>query len=384
MATNSKSKCTVEIKCWKEHTCVGCGGVFRYRMKWQQAGEGPTEEAAEVAARKVAMDSVKERVEMYPCPSCGRYQPDMVADTHSALHTLLVVVLTIALGILLALFVFGYIPRDLVTWVALGLRPVALGHLRLVLSNPNRDLEANRQKAREAVEAKTLMLEEPGRPGQPLPRTCPQHLGVGNAFALLLLLLGIGLLASPEVVRLVSGWPTNRDCDPMIVGPGDSVTVHLPDEVASIRGLWSGEATVEVLNARELGLESSRLPAVSSSDRWGRVMFGKRLWTKSTRLWAHVEIPEAENLTGKTMRMQISLAVKYPAKHGLLGFREEYRTLGHTAEMHLASPHAGLEYFLLWWGRRGNRWMLVPMAGFLLSQLRRGTGKKSCRQPEFD
>jgi hypothetical protein len=75
MAT--KSTCSVEIECWKEHTCVGCGTVFRYRMKRKRVGEGPTEKAAEIAARQAMMTDVAQAVEMQPCPACGLYQPDM-------------------------------------------------------------------------------------------------------------------------------------------------------------------------------------------------------------------------------------------------------------------------------------------------------------------
>ena len=47
-----KCKASVELECWKEHVCVGCGCTFRYLMKRKQTGEGPTEKAAEEAAQE--------------------------------------------------------------------------------------------------------------------------------------------------------------------------------------------------------------------------------------------------------------------------------------------------------------------------------------------
>jgi hypothetical protein len=321
---------TVEFACWKEHTCVGCGSTFRYLFKQQGVGTGPTEQAAGEAARRAAARSLQKEIGMEPCPSCGTYQPDMVGDAEAGFHSLLLVVVALALGVLVVLGACNYLSLSLVTWIAVGLCALAaLGHFRLARSNPNRDLEANRQEARKAVEAKTLLLETPGQPGSPPPQARPKTFGVGHWLAFLLLSLGIVALAAPEALRLACGWPLNRDCYPMVVGPGDAPYIYFPDEVTSLKGLWNGEATAEVLNARELGLTDARLPADGQHDHWGSIMFGKRVRAKTARLWASVAIPETEELVHKNMKIRINLNIKYPAESGAFGFREERQVFAH-------------------------------------------------------
>ena len=83
---------THELACWKEHTCVGCGATFRYLFKQQGVGTGPTEQAAGAAARAAAARSLQKGTGMEPCPACGTYQPDMVAETEAGFHGLLLVV----------------------------------------------------------------------------------------------------------------------------------------------------------------------------------------------------------------------------------------------------------------------------------------------------
>jgi hypothetical protein len=168
--------------------------------------------------------------------------------------------------------------------------------------------------------------------------------------ALVLLGLGLMALASSEAVRLAAGWPLNRDCVPMVAGPGDEVDIYFPDQISSIKGYWKGQPTVSVTNAQELGLAEAALPATSEDDHWGSVMMGKHVSPKNAQLWARVSIPESEGLAGETLQMKIALDVAYPAKTGMFGFQEVRQGFAHATELRLASALAGFMYQVVWWG----------------------------------
>lgn len=374
----SKYSASIELECWKEHVCVGCGSTFRYRLKREKSGQAPTMSAAEAVARKAAVTSLKNDVEMQPCPTCGIIQPDMVGDTYATGHGCLLVILAILLGILGVFVILReeivLFPLYLGTWIAVGICALgALGHIWMAKRNFNRDLEANRQEAREAIQKNDLRLEKPGHLEQPLLATIPRRFGMGERIVFFLLFLGIGSFASAEIARLVSDWPLNHDCEPVVVGPGDDLTIYLSDEVSSLKGLWNGQAAVEVLNARELGLKSNRLPASSKNDNWGNYIWGKRVETKNSRLWTRIVIPKEEDLAGRKMNLNIILDVKYPAAEGS-GFLNEEQTFEHAAELHLSSPHAGLVYRFLWWGGGVMGGLLVLLSGYWLK--RQGNGMK--------
>ena len=188
-----------------------------------------------------------------------------------------------------------------------------------------------------------------------MPETLPLQLGAGHRIAFGLLFVGIAAVASAEAARLVAGWPWNSNADPVFAGPGDQVAIYLPDEITSIKGYWNGKATVELLNAQELGLAKARLPAISKEEKWGSFLLGRGSKRQKSQLWAGVTVPPNPELAGKTMRMHITLDVKYPTSKGLMSFADEGQTFQHTAELRLAPPHAGLKYRWLWWGGGAGR-----------------------------
>src|SRR5438105_3171170 len=87
MATTYKS--TIEVRCWKEHTCVNCGGTFAYLFVRKVTGRAPTAEAATTCARAAALKAIQNEVDLHPCPACGLYQPDMVGAKRARRHWML-------------------------------------------------------------------------------------------------------------------------------------------------------------------------------------------------------------------------------------------------------------------------------------------------------
>src|SRR5262249_48203505 len=49
---------TINIRCWKEHTCVGCGGIYAYELVRKIAGTGSTAAAAETNCRKKVQTAI--------------------------------------------------------------------------------------------------------------------------------------------------------------------------------------------------------------------------------------------------------------------------------------------------------------------------------------
>jgi hypothetical protein len=337
--------------CWKEQICVACGGTFRCRL--------------------AATDSTG----LLPCPACGTCQPDTIGSVQATGHGCLVVILFVLLavlvtGIILQSFdVFWVLPHFLVPWIAMGLCLLAaLGHIALARRNFNRDLEANRREAEEAIKKNTLVLVQSGQRPQPAPDPIRQRMGVGRSIAFALLLVGTAAAGSAEIVRLGARWPLNSACDPVVIGPGDTAFVYLPDKVTSIKRLWNGRASVSLINAQELG-QAQFLQAEGKKDSWSRLIWGKDTKPHDTWLWAQVTVPEDAALAGKQLNLRITLDVKYPASQGALSFQDQYQTFGHTAVVNLASSHAGLYYLVLWWGGGAAGGMLVLLSGLLLRWL---------------
>src|ERR1700682_3888884 len=84
MATTYTS--TVEVKVWKGHTCCRCGQPYRYLCERKKKGQGKNPAAASAAAQKAVVAALAYEVDQQPCPTCGLYQPDMVAALRRRRH----------------------------------------------------------------------------------------------------------------------------------------------------------------------------------------------------------------------------------------------------------------------------------------------------------
>jgi hypothetical protein len=367
MAT--KYKATIERECWKQHVCLGCGSNFRYRMRRKRTTQGPTERIAEENARKAIAAALKDDVDLQPCPTCGLVQPDMVGDAQATGHGLVLIILVILMGMVLIVALIASTGTAAVPWIGVGLCFLGvLAHYWIARRNPNKDLEANRTKAEAEIQKGTLKLEKAGHGGPTLDDSPARPKGGSRAPAFLLMLLGIALLPSAEVMRLASGWPRNHNCEPMVIGPGDQPTLYLPSKVKSIKGLWNAQPAVTVVNAEEVGLADARLDSSSRNRTWGGVIFGKSVRAEDSQLWTKVELPSDETLAGKTIQLRINMDVKFPAERGH-GFEDEEKSFEDSFELHLASPRAGRTYRLLWWGGGLGGGILVLLGSIWLMVL---------------
>jgi hypothetical protein len=310
---------TITINVWKQHSCVGCGSDFRYRFTRALTGQGATPKAAEKAAQKIVLKSMERDVDQQPCPACGLYQPDMVADKKSGWHWL---VLCLCLPVI-ALFailtwtdVFNY---SFGSWCVAGIGVAGLVcHLLVDFMNPNRSLEANREVAARRVESGDVVLMDE-KPAEPEGLLRGSSSSLATACVYLLAAAAALAPAGAEGMRLANGWPNNPLWRPPVAGPGDQPYVYFEKvSFTSVKGYWNAKGTATVLNNGEVGLQNPVLQVVSKNDTWGGTINigGKESKTGTHTPWARVAIPQKAELEGKLLKLQINLTISYPELQG--------------------------------------------------------------------
>jgi hypothetical protein len=347
MATIYRS--TIKLRCWKEHTCAGCGGSFAYRFERSVSGRGGTAEAAEQAARDAAAHALSKTVDAQPCPTCGLYQPDMIASRQTSLHWCVLAAFVPPWGLLVVLAGAGVLPADVGLWLIAGVCAVAaLAHLWIDARNPNRNLVVNRLIAQQLISAGKLHLGEAGSI-EPSAEVCSPRWSLGHRLVFVLLGLSVLGVSAAEVMRLASDWPFNAGWRPAVVGPGESADLYLPAQITSIKGHWSGEATVDAYLSDDPKREPIPLTVSSRSDSWGKSIRVKasEKGNRST-LWVRVGLPQASELAGKSITLHVRLMATYPRAVGA-GFETVQEPYSYKAELDVASAGAGGTYVLVWW-----------------------------------
>jgi hypothetical protein len=379
MATTYTS--TIEINVWKEHTCVGCGGAFRYLFKRKKSGSGGTPAAAQANARKAVVNALAHEIDQQPCPGCGLYQPDMIGAARARRHWWVFAATLVALLTLLILALTEVLAYSTTAWVAAGVAAaVLLAHLLIDGNNPNRDLESNHRLALARVESGDLWVPR-GSATNPTDVEAFAGSGWSPAHTVAYALLGLGLLGflSPEALRLVRGWPQNREWFPVVAGPGDEVYTYFPDKITSVKGYWKGNATARVDNWRELDLPSPELKKpTSKNDDWGgrggTIRIGSKESKTSTHaVWVKLQLPQGANLEGKTLRLHLDLAVTYPqlgkGPDGKDVWNEAVAPFKRDSSIKLSSTRAGQRYRSWWWGGMTTGALLLVVSGVLVARL---------------
>jgi hypothetical protein len=348
MATRYKA--TITVECWKQHTCVCCSGVFRYRFTRTSTGEGGTEESASAAARAQMMNTLANEVDVQPCPSCGYVQPDMVGSRRAVGHAWVLGGLLVAMLVLIILALTEVMLPKTVVQAAIAIGGLALAaQLIVALRNPNSNLASNKASVERLVERGTMEIRSAGKIEEAVPETLPRAFGVTTWIALLLMLVGVLAMGACEVQRRLAGWPLNDAWYPPVVGPGDSSYVYT-GKVSSVKGYWTGTVVADVTNAAELGLPNPRLAAETHTANWGNSISVKSSEKSSnSNLWARIHVPNEAKIAGKDMKVSITIGFNYPVITGGNNFRPEQGTSSYNGEIKLASPYAGESYRKLYW-----------------------------------
>jgi len=343
-------KCTLDVRCWKEHTCLNCTGRFAYLLVRKVVAQGSSELEAAQNAQKSAASTIQTGVEQHPCPTCGLYQPDMVGGRRATWHGR-VLALTGGSLIVLAILYFAYaITANQFVWsLAVVASLMLLINLFVVLRNPNKNPQANQNLARDHIEAQELHSIQIGTTVDTPTELFSPGMSGGKKLLFATMFVGLVVIVLPEVVRIVNAWPLNDAMNPPVVGPGDEIEIRFAESVQSIKSYWAGRPTITATIVGEPNEKPFGISGASKQDVWGDQIQAKKSEKNSySRLWVTAIIPNRADLAGKTLQLQIKLNVTCPAMNGLMFMNSNY-DVHKTINIQLASVKAGATYDLLWW-----------------------------------
>jgi hypothetical protein len=396
MATNFTVSRTIE--CWKKHACTGCGGEYRYKFVRKLQGQGNSERAALDALNKKVESAVGAEVDMRPCPTCGRLQPDMVGQEKSTAHTVvgvLALLLCIAPVVLGATYVLaGNVPTYLVAGV-LGV--AALLQVLVAIENNNRNTDKNLDKLQKYLDDGSLESVKPGDTGN-LGTAIPLLRG-GVLVGLVVVLLSVVLALLPFGFQMMNGFAFNADTKPDVISPGDTVTLYFPTEIDCVKKNWRSVSvvnavknmpklpagnvqvnldflpyqppTARIANFAEFGIAEPKIETSSSQDTWGQ-QFRVKSREKHTHpwIWATAKLPDDPKLEGKIVQLEIEMDVLYPKVSGDQFF-SNVDSVKKAFPLTLAKKGDGATYSMLWWiGLAGG-----PVLGFVGAMILRGSNK---------
>ena len=379
---------TLEVKCWKEHTCCYCGAAYRYIMRKKKSGSGSSPQSAAANATGAAIRALRGESELRPCPGCGHCQPEMIGSRRLVRHGFLVLFVGSALLTLLLLGIYDLVPLSVALWLFILFAAAAMiAATAIGASNPNGNLRRNKVYAERLVAQQQMQITpaEPDREERPRPVIV--ETGVG--FWLTFLLLGGTLVLMPgsELVRLAGRWPSNPNTHPAIVGPGDSFWIWIKpeEEIKSLRGYWTASGTAKIVGGLKLNppLKEDEIPVTNlalNSTHWPDLTSSATETPVPAGLWARMTIPDkVDGLARKTVTIELKLNVKYPDSENGTVVEKEKADLKVPVEVHLAPYRAGFLYRFFWYvAVLGGGTMFLLAAGY---HLLRDLALKQCGLP---
>jgi hypothetical protein len=357
---------TVTAKCWKQHTCLLCGAVYRYKIERKRQAQASTIPVAQQRASAAVQKALEKEYDKRPCPHCGLLQPEMIGQSKRSTHGCLMSLTVLLAGVLAILTGTDALGIKSILYIAVGVAGLlALLHISAALNNPNVSLERNLSSAAGSTSAGVTQLIQPGAADKPASVPMSQS-GVGLAFVLLL--SGLVLLGLAEIKRSTSGWAYNDRWYPPVAGPGDTARFYFGQSISSVKGYWNANsATASAANSAELGLTPSDVfVGTSKKDSWGsRISAKNSEKTSSSSLYMDVTMPRNPKLQGETAQMNMDLTVTYPAMSGS-GFTEQKSKVSRSAPITFAAPEAGKQYMKFWWWGLMGGLFLEFVAGWML------------------
>lgn len=353
---------SVTANCWKLHTCVNCSTVFRYLMSRKVTAQGGTEAQARTNLGNAVVSTLTNGVDQHSCPTCGMHPPEMVTAARTGrLGCLNGLVVAVGFGLLIAL-ALEFAVSSVTFWGGLLSALLAAVFLFTALKNPNNEVPSNLARAQKSVQEQKLFIEEaPENP--PVRRSDLADLTQGShPLAFALICGGLLLLALPEGIRRVSGWPDNPKFFPAVVGPGDHPTYYFDRKIHSLKGYWKATN----ISAE---MDGKKLTATAKDNHWGNSISVKSSEqnTKET-LWLKILIPDDAGLAKKDEKLALKVQYVAPVMSGSSNFREEEGEVSEEPQVKLATPGAGGLYGkLAWLGVLGGPGLLL-VGGWLLSR----------------
>lgn len=345
MSTTYKS--TLTIRCWKEHVCVACECVYAYRFSRTVTGQSSNENEVIENARRSALHAIEHDLDAHPCPTCGRYQPDMIAKRRRGIHVALLIGMFVILGIVATAYLTLHGPDILIGWLGTLAALVTIAITLLSsLEYFNGDLEANQKRALRSLRTGELAVSADGHAPFDYEEPIAFHKVKSFWLAIGMMIVGALGISTPEWVRILRGWKLEEG-RPAVMGPGDETKFYLDQSISSIQGMWNGSATV---HATPENGPVENWAATTSKASWGRSIAVKsRDKSSNASLWVKVIVPDRPELAGKRYRLRLDLAVNYPVADGFNSFDIQTGTFGRTVDVQLNSPRAGASYARMRW-----------------------------------
>jgi hypothetical protein len=367
-------KASMSIKCWKQHTCIGCGAVYRYLFTRDKTAQASTPEGAEQAVEKQVADAMQNEVDARPCPTCGILQPEMVGAKRAVVHGWMIALAVVWLIAAMILCGTDVMSLNTVAMISLFLGLImALANFATVMINPNADLSGNKQEAQKQIKSRTVVLDQNGTSSTPSRVPGSEKFSPSSIAAIAFLAAGALGMGMSEEMRIVRGWPLNSGLYPPVMGPGDTCRLYFPNSVSSVKGYWGGTATIKCSNAKDLGASAARFTATTKESSWGSSISVKSSEkNSSSTLWADVHAPDEEELAGKSASLVVDLSVSYPSIVGSSSFSNSSGKYQASTIVELASPGAGGTYRTLWWGGMIVGALLSAIGSFLFFNMAKG------------
>lgn len=337
---------TIQVRCWKNHKCVGCDGSYAYEFARKVTGTGNTEEKASVAANKAAQRAIEQDTDLHPCPTCGLFQPDMIGQRRAQKAWLVFWLALVAFGTSLILGGTDVVQLNTLTWVmAVIAGGAALVLWKTSLWNPNSNVSANITRATADV-ASGKIMHYAGDASLAVKHLASPPKSSFQMLSLVLAAAAAIAAAAPELVRSSRGWPANAEAYPPVVGPGDTTRIYMKEKIESIKSYWRGKAGVKILE----GSRSFSATTKTNQNDWGMTIHAKSSEKNSNSTpWVRVTVPDEASLAGRAVKCDIKLAVEYPHMQGSSTFETGSKVMQRNVALNLAPRGAGTGYVSLWW-----------------------------------
>lgn len=325
----------------RRHTCVACDAQFNYLQTVFVSSSGTVQNpVGQGATHPLPMD-----VNVHPCPSCGTLQPEMIAAIRVSWPSVGMIVLfaVVCVTLLCPLMHFMRISTSAYVATTSAAIAVLLG-LRGVFCNPNRDLHANLAIAQLSIDSGKLSLEKPGV--SPVRKLKYTGLRIGHLVGFVFAGLALAAVALPLVLLRINGWHQNDSTYPAVVGAGDTTTFYFDESIKSLRGYWKGKASVQVVNANDLGINKHEFEAKTQQSEWGEyIRYRRRSRAYPSPLWIQVSASRMLDLTGKKVDFEFAVDVQYPRNRQFINERKSFQ---HRASVVFSTPEAGSVYYSSW------------------------------------
>ncbi|MBS0660384.1 MAG: hypothetical protein JSR82_19350 [Verrucomicrobia bacterium] len=355
-------KATQTITLWKQHQCVACASHYRYLFTRSLTGQGGTAEKAQEALTQTIQKALESDVDFQPCPNCGTYQPDMTAQRERSRLFWHFLLTPIVGTILIIMGAAGGVRPDTMVWVTTAFAALMAAWLYLLESrNPNADLRANQNTAQKAINAGKLVLDqaqagyEPGR---------TNHGGISPT-VLGALALAVIVMPAAKLIRGLGGWPLNPTLHFPVIGPGDTSRLEMESGFQSVKGIWTGDASVQVANPKDLPPGDSRFAASTNKGSWGGTIRVKSSEKNSSRTpYVDITAPNNPALAGKTIELKTKVVATYPKMLGS-GYTDSRSTFERAVTVKLAPPGAGATYKTIWGTTLSVGILIITVVGIL-------------------